>query len=114
MNKRVKQPKKAETVSPTRFNQFLQTYPAVNLEAALSSFENTLGWELMQAYIAYIQREFESDALDLVVENNMVQRAAFASGYAKACEDIPVNFITGLRQAVSGRNPVTELSRPEE
>lgn len=94
--------------------EFLDTYPAVTLQAGLNGLENSQGWELFKAYAEYVQRRYEIDALDMIAKHDMVQAAAYASGYAKAVSDLTESFVPGLRSVVLGKDGVVETQRPEE
>lgn len=93
--------------------EYLDTYPAVTLQAALNNLEFGDGWNLFRAYSQYIQRRYEVDALDLIPKQDMIQAAAYASGYAKACSDMAESFILGLRETILGKTSY-ENPRPEE
>lgn len=110
---KLRQPHSKLNSKKANLQEFLNTYDAVTLQSALTSFESSLGWELLKAYSAHIQRRYEIDALDLVGRHNLNQQAAYASGYAKACEDIQ-SFMEGLRNTILGVSQVIETPRPEE
>lgn len=93
---------------------FLGSYSAVSLQAALNHLEFGDGWSLFKAYVDFVQRRYEVDALDMIGKEERDPRAAaYASGYAKACEEMKESFITGLRETILGKTAY-ENPRPEE
>lgn len=109
MPKLKKQPIKANSLK-----DFLETYDTVTLRSALLSFEDSTGWGFLRAYLAYVQRGYEVDALDKIVKPTELQAAAFASGYAKCAEDIASNFLPELHEKLLGQSKVFETPRPED
>lgn len=105
---KLKQPSKTKSQT---LKDFLDTYDLQTLYAAIQSFEG-LGWELMKAYSMTVQRRYEVDALDLIGKGETSQ-AAYASGYAKALDDLK-DFTEGLRQTILGKSQLVENPPPEE
>ena len=97
-----------------KLEEFLNTYDAIQLRGALASFEGSTGWELLKAYISTVQRRYEVDALDLMAKSDGIQAATYASGYAKALDELKNEFVEGLHQTILGKSQVVEVPRPEE
>lgn len=115
MPKHPRQDNRPKTPTPASSLQaFLSSYPAVTLHNALGSLEGSTGWEVFRAYVQFVQRRYEVDALDLITQPDKVQAAAYASGYAKCAADLTESFLPGLRTTILGSNGVIENSRPEE
>lgn len=108
---KLKQPSKI--VLPT-LKDYLNTYDSVTLIALINAMEDSRAWDIFRAYIKLRQREFEVAALDLMNKDSMVQSAAYASGYAKALDDVSEDLIKQLKDFSLGVSPVVETPRPEE
>lgn len=108
-------PKRKQQRNKTKnsLDDFLNTYPIETLRGAVLTFEGSTGWEIMKAYIDTVQRRYEVDALDLIGKGD-TSPAAYASGYAKALDELKNGFIEGLHQTILGRSQVVEIPRPEE
>ena len=110
-----KQPvKNPKTQTSSNLKDFLDTYPRETLLAALSSFEGSTGWEVLKAYAAFTQREYEVTALDYAGQQDKTVPAAFASGYARGLEQLREDFITGLRRTILDQSQIIENPPPEE
>lgn len=105
---------KNQTTQTPNLSTFLNSYSAVSLQSALNTLETSEGWELFKSYAKVVQRRYEIDALDMIPKSDQVQAAAYASGYAKAVEELIEAFIPGLRETILGKSGVVENSRPEE
>ena len=109
--RKLKQPEKKQKT--LLLNEFLDTYSAESLRGALLTFEASTGWQLLQAYIDTVQRRYEVDSLDLIGKGDTAP-AAYASGYAKALDELKTSFVAGLHQTILGKSQVIENDRPEE
>jgi hypothetical protein len=114
-----KQSKPPRSPNPSLSNtvtlqEFLRQYDPVTLNGVLRSFDSGTGWGVMKAYIKQVQRTYEVDALDLMNKDNQVQAAAYASGYAKALDDMSEKFIEELNDLVLGNTQALETPRPED
>ena len=107
---KVKTPKTKKKLS---LENFLATYDMNTLRGALLSFEASTGWEVMKAYSETTQRRYEVDALDMVAKGETYQ-SAYASGYARALEEMREKFVEGLHQTILGKSEYIENPRPEE
>ncbi len=105
---------KKPATKPNSLKDFLETYDTVTLRSALLSFEDSTGWGVLRAYLAYAQRGYEVDALDKIVKPSETAAAAYASGYAKCAEDIANTFLPELHEKLLGASKVFETPRPEE
>ena len=94
------------------FKQLIDKYDSVTLIGALNTLEDSVAWQIYQAYCAKVQREYEVMALDLVGKE--VKGAAYASGYARCAEDMQENFVKGLKETLLNISPVVENPRVED
>lgn len=107
---KVKTPK---TKKANSLKDFLNLYDSNTLRGALLSFEASTGWEVLKAYSEAVQRRYEVDAMDLVAKGETHQ-SSYASGYAKALEEMRDSFVEGLQQTILGKSEYVENPRPEE
>ncbi len=105
--------RKQKTTRKTKtLGGYITGYDSSNLVGALQSLEDSLAWEVFQAYCANVQRQYEVAALDLMAREE--KGSSYASGYAKCAEDMALQFMEGLKKTVLNVNPVIETVRTEE
>ena len=95
-------------------DSYLAGYDSANLIGALETLQNSSAWELYKAYAANVQRRYEVDSLDMAGKTGKDKESAFASGYARCAEDMPTNFMEGLKKTILNINPVIEDARIED
>jgi hypothetical protein len=106
--------KQLQSQTTPTLKEYLDQYDSVTLIAIINAMEDSRAWDVFRAYIKLRQREFEVVALDLMNKDTMVQSAAYASGYAKALDDVSEDLIKQLKDFSLGVSPVVETPRPEE
>lgn len=109
----MKQRKRQPNPTPVSLKDFFQNYDSVTLIALLNTFEQSLGWKVYMAWCALSQRDAEVNSLDKIAKGENPQ-ACFASGYAKACEDMGANFIDALKKSILAKSDLVEHPREEE
>ena len=92
----------------------LTHYDSTTLIKVMSEFDGGIGWEVYKSFLKRKQRESEITCLYKVAQPNGVAEAAYASGYAKAMDDVTEGFISELVQLIKGDTPVVEIPRSEE
>lgn len=98
----------------TDIQEFLNKYESRSLNGALSSFEDSLGWDLLKAFL-YHQASFHAGMSILLSQETGHQfEAASAGAKAEVLRQVAESFVEDLRNKVSGNNGVVESPMPEE
>lgn len=95
-------------------DEFLKGYDGPALAAAVASFEGSIGWELLKAYMEYQAASHAGFAIQLAQHSGAVAEAASASGKAEVLREVAETFLRDLARRVRGDSPVVESPRPEE
>lgn len=98
----------------TTIEEFFHNYDTPSLVAILGTLPGNVAWELLSAFLSQRQREFEVAALDLACNDGNSLRAAKASGYACALEEVVNKLIPQFIEQLKGFNGQIESPRPEE
>lgn len=90
------------------FQEKLNSYDSTSLIAALNSFENSLGWELMKSFIYYQAAAHGTMSNVLIQQSDKTMEACAAGAKAEVLREVIDQFMTQLRNKAVGNDGVVE------
>lgn len=98
----------------TTVKEHLAAYDNITLNRVIEEFETGVAWTVYKSFLKRKQRESELTTLYKVSQPNGIAEASYASGYAKAMDDVTEGFITELINLVNNKSHAVENPMPEE